>query len=59
MSRVRSRDGTPIAFDLTGEAAHLYGPSAGGGLVLRAAAVGLPIGRLAVYDVPYCVTTPT
>lgn len=40
-----------------GGAAHLYGPSAGGGLVLRAAAAGLPIDRLAVYDVPYCVTS--
>jgi hypothetical protein len=40
-----------------GGAAHLYGPSAGGGLVLRAAAAGLPIDRLAVYDVPYCVST--
>lgn len=40
-----------------GGAAHLYGPSAGGGLVLRAAAAGLPIGRLAVYYVPYCVAS--
>lgn len=38
-----------------GGAAHLYGPSAGGGLVLRAAAARLPVDRLAVYDVPYCV----
>jgi hypothetical protein len=40
-----------------GGTAHLYGPSAGGGLVLKAAAAGLPIDRLAVYDVPYCVTS--
>ena len=40
-----------------GGSAHLYGPSAGGGLVLRAAAAGLPVDRLAVYDVPYCVAT--
>jgi len=40
-----------------GGAAHLYGPSAGGGLVLKAAAAGLPVDRVAVYDVPYCIAS--
>ena len=34
---------------------HLFGASSGGGLALEAAAAGLPVARLAVYDVPYCV----
>jgi pimeloyl-ACP methyl ester carboxylesterase len=33
--------------------AHVYGVSSGGALALRAAAAGLPITRLAVYEVPY------
>jgi pimeloyl-ACP methyl ester carboxylesterase len=37
-----------------GGSAHLYGVSSGGALALEAAAAGLPIERLAVYDVPYC-----
>ncbi|HWM05097.1 MAG TPA: alpha/beta hydrolase [Actinophytocola sp.] len=36
-----------------GGSAHLYGISSGGGLALEAAAAGLPIDRLAVYEVPY------
>jgi thioesterase domain-containing protein len=36
-----------------GGSAHLYGVSSGGALVLEAAAAGLPVDRLAVYDVPY------
>lgn len=36
-----------------GGAAHLYGVSSGGALVLETAATGLAIERLAVYDVPY------
>lgn len=33
--------------------AHLYGISSGGALALEAAAAGLPIDRIAVYEVPY------
>lgn len=36
-----------------GGRAHLYGISSGGMFVLEAAAAGLPVDRLAVYDVPY------
>jgi pimeloyl-ACP methyl ester carboxylesterase len=36
-----------------GESAHLYGVSSGGALALEAAAAGLAIDRLAVYEVPY------
>ncbi|MGI8331421.1 alpha/beta fold hydrolase [Actinomadura scrupuli] len=36
-----------------GGAAHLFGASSGGALALEAAAAGLAIGRLAVYEVPY------
>lgn len=36
-----------------GGSAHLYGVSSGGALSLEAAAAGLPIDRLAVYEVPY------
>jgi Alpha/beta hydrolase family len=39
-----------------GGAAHVFGASSGGGLALEAAAAGLPIGRLAVYEVPYAMT---
>ena len=38
-----------------GGAAHLYGVSSGGMFALEAAAAGLPISKLAVYDVPYDV----
>lgn len=41
--------------DRTGAPAHLFGASSGGALVLAAAAAGLPIASLAVYEVPYCV----
>lgn len=34
---------------------HLYGVSSGGALALEAAAGGLPIRRLAVYEVPYSI----
>lgn len=46
-------------FAEAGGTAHLFGASSGGGLVLRAAAAGLPIDRLAVYDVPYCMDDDT
>lgn len=36
-----------------GGSAHLYGVSSGGMFALEAAMAGLPIHRLAVYDVPY------
>jgi hypothetical protein len=38
-----------------GGPAHLFGASSGGALVLEAAAAGLAVDRLAVYDVPYIV----
>jgi hypothetical protein len=38
-----------------GGSAHLHGVSSGGALALEAAAAGLAIDRLAVYEVPYCV----
>jgi pimeloyl-ACP methyl ester carboxylesterase len=40
----------------TGGSAHVYGISAGGALVLEAAAAGAAINRLAVYEVPYGLT---
>ena len=39
----------------TGGSAHLYGVSSGGALALEAAAAGVAIDKLAVYDVPYSV----
>jgi pimeloyl-ACP methyl ester carboxylesterase len=36
-----------------GGTAHLYGISSGGALVLEATAAGIPVDRLAVYEVPY------
>jgi len=36
-----------------GGSAHLYGISSGGALVLEAAAAGIAVDRLAVYEVPY------
>ncbi|GAB1337960.1 alpha/beta hydrolase [Streptomyces sp. E-15] len=39
--------------DAVGGEAALFGVSSGGALVLRAAAAGLPVGRAAVYEVPY------
>jgi len=38
---------------------HLYGVSSGGGLVLEAAAVGLAVDKVAVYEVPYCIAGDT
>jgi hypothetical protein len=38
-----------------GGSAHAYGVSSGGALALEAAAAGLPIDRIAVYEVPYNV----
>jgi pimeloyl-ACP methyl ester carboxylesterase len=36
-----------------GGSAHLYGASSGGALALEAAAAGLPVDKVAVYEVPY------
>lgn len=44
--------------DEAGGAAHVFGASSGGALVLEAAAAGLPIGRIAVYEVPYMSDEP-
>ncbi|GCB45842.1 alpha/beta fold hydrolase [Streptomyces sp. NL15-2K] len=41
--------------DAAGGEASLYGISSGGALVLRAAASGLPVRRVAVYEVPFAV----
>jgi pimeloyl-ACP methyl ester carboxylesterase len=38
-----------------GGSAHLYGVSSGGALIMEAAAAGLAVGRLAVYEVPYMI----
>lgn len=40
---------------MAGGSADLYGVSSGGALVLEAAAAGLPIDRIAMYEVPYSV----
>ncbi|MBG0831462.1 alpha/beta hydrolase [Planomonospora sp. ID67723] len=39
-----------------GGSAHVFAVSSGGGLALRAAAAGLAIDRLAVYEVPYAIS---
>ncbi|WP_217162372.1 alpha/beta fold hydrolase [Streptomyces sp. AC512_CC834] len=41
--------------ETVGGEASLYGMSSGGALVLRAAASGLPVRRVAVYEVPYAM----
>ncbi|AWE52565.1 MULTISPECIES: alpha/beta fold hydrolase [Streptomyces] len=41
--------------DAVGGEAALYGVSSGGALALRAAASGLPVRRIAVYEVPFAV----
>jgi pimeloyl-ACP methyl ester carboxylesterase len=40
---------------VAGDRPHLYGVSSGGALALEAAAAGLAVGRIAVYEVPYMV----
>jgi pimeloyl-ACP methyl ester carboxylesterase len=42
-----------------GGRAHLFGASSGGALVLEAAAAGLPVDRIAVWEVPYAVGDET
>jgi pimeloyl-ACP methyl ester carboxylesterase len=39
--------------DAVGGRAHVFGASSGGALALEAAAAGVPIDRIAVYEVPY------
>ncbi|QFY05393.1 alpha/beta fold hydrolase [Nonomuraea phyllanthi] len=41
--------------EAAGGAAHVFGASSGGALALEAAAAGLSIARLAVYEVPYAM----
>ncbi|WP_406333004.1 alpha/beta fold hydrolase [Streptomyces sp. NBC_00203] len=41
--------------EASGGSAALYGISSGGALVLEAAASGLPVGRVAVYETPFAV----
>jgi hypothetical protein len=41
--------------DALGGHAHAFGSSSGGALVLEAAAAGLPLDRIAVWEVPYAV----
>ncbi|MGX6511775.1 alpha/beta fold hydrolase [Rhodococcus sp. SJ-2] len=51
----RELDDLSAILDAAGGAAHLFGASTGGALVLEAAAAGLPVTRLVVYDLPYSV----
>lgn len=41
--------------EVAGGSAHLYGASSGGALALEAAAAGLPVGKVGVYEVPYAI----
>jgi pimeloyl-ACP methyl ester carboxylesterase len=51
------REGEDIAavLEVAGGSAHLYGSSSGGGLAMHAAAAGLPVRRLALWEPPYNV----
>jgi len=51
------REGEDIAavIDAAGGRAHLYGSSSGAGLAMHAAAAGLPVARLALWEPPYSV----
>ena len=51
----RELEDLAAVLDAAGGKAHVFGASSGGALALEAAAAGLPIARLAVYDVPYSV----
>jgi len=42
-----------------GGSGHLFGVSSGGGLALEAAAAGLALDKVAVYEVPYCIAGDT
>ena len=52
----RELEDLAAVLDAAGGKAHVFGASSGGALALEAAAAGLPIARLAVYDVPYSIT---
>ncbi len=49
----REVDDLAALVGVAGGAAHLFGASSGGALALEAAAAGLPVDRIAVYEVPY------
>jgi pimeloyl-ACP methyl ester carboxylesterase len=49
----REIDDIAAVISEAGGSAHLFGVSSGGMFALEAAAAGLPVGRLAVYEVPY------
>ncbi len=51
----RELEDLAAVLDAAGGQAHVFGASSGGALALEAAAAGLPIVRLVVYDVPYSV----
>jgi pimeloyl-ACP methyl ester carboxylesterase len=51
----REIDDLAAVIGATGGRAHLFGASSGGALALEAAAAGLPVGRIAVHEVPYLV----
>lgn len=51
----RELEDLAAVLDAAGGRAHVFGASTGGALALEAAAAGLPIDRLVVYDVPYSV----
>jgi alpha/beta hydrolase family protein len=51
----REVDDLASVIKLAGGAAHVHGVSSGGALALRAAAAGVSITRLSVYEVPYAV----
>ncbi|NMO54821.1 alpha/beta hydrolase [Actinoplanes sp. TBRC 11911] len=66
--RGRSEDTLPYAvareiedlgalISVAGRAVHLFGASSGGALALHAAAAGLPVERVAVYEVPYMTSS--
>ncbi|MFI0425239.1 alpha/beta fold hydrolase [Spongiactinospora sp. 9N601] len=44
--------------DVVGGPVHLFGASSGGALVLEAAAAGLSVDKVAVFDVPYATREP-
>lgn len=51
----RELEDLAAVLEAAGDRAHVFGASSGGALALEAAAAGLPIDRLVVYDVPYSV----
>ena len=51
----RELEDLAAVLDAAGGEAHVFGASSGAALALEAAAAGLPIARLVVYDVPYSV----